>query len=118
MDIEQYRSFCLSQRGASEDFPFDEDTLVFRVANKIFALTSITANPLTSNMKCDPERAIDLRENYPDAITGGYHMNKKHWNTVEIESLPDALVKELVRHSYDLIVASLKKADREALLLL
>ena len=114
MDLEALRDYCLSLKGTSEDMPFGEDTLVFRVLGKIFLLTGINAEPLTANMKCDPERAIELRETYSD-IVPGYHMNKVHWNTVTLDALPAPFLKTLIAHSYDLVAASLKKADREFL---
>ncbi len=114
MNIEEYREYCLSKRGVTEDFPFDNVTLVFKVAGKMFALADIEG--FTSvNLKCDPERAIELRETY-SAVQPGYHMSKKHWNTVSIEGdVPDALFFELIDHSYDLVVASLTKKMRDEL---
>ena len=114
MDLEQLRTACLALKGTSEDMPFGEDILVFRVMGKIFLLTGINADPPTANMKCDPERAIELRETYSD-IVPGYHMNKKHWNTVMLDALPTPFLHDLIRHSYDLVAASLKKNEREAL---
>jgi len=108
MDIEFFRSYCLSKRGASEDTPFDENTLCFRVGGKIFAITDIDTFE-SVNLKCDPERAAELRELH-NGITPGYHMNKKHWNTVIFNiDVSDRLVLELVDHSYDLIFNSLPK---------
>jgi len=108
MDIEFFRSYCLSKFGASEDTPFDENTLCFRVGGKIFALVDIDTFE-SVNLKCDPERALELRELHPGIIPG-YHMNKKHWNTVRFdEGVSDRLVLELVDHSYDLIFKSLSK---------
>jgi predicted DNA-binding protein (MmcQ/YjbR family) len=116
MDLQDLREYCLRKKGVSEDTPFDETTLVFRVGNKIFALTDIEDIPLSVNLKCDPERAIDLRERY-ECIIPGYHMNKKHWNTIELNScIDDNFVRELIDHSYDLIFNSLKKAERERIL--
>ena len=104
MNIEEYREYCLSKRGVTEDFPFDNVTLVFKVAGKMFALADIVG--FTSvNLKC-----------YPDLIRPGWHMSKKHWNTVSIEGdVPDALFFELIDHSYDLVVASLTKKMRDEL---
>jgi len=108
MDIEFFRTYCLSKPGVSEDTPFDENTLCFRVRGKIFALVDIDAFE-SVNLKCDPERAVELRELHPGIIPG-YHMNKKHWNTVRFnEGVSDRLVLELVDHSYDLIFNSLSK---------
>ncbi len=115
MNIEQFREFCIAKPGVSEDFPFGEDTLVFRVGGKIFALTSVTASRFTVNLKCDPERAIDLREHHEE-VQPGYHMNKKHWNTVDFEGdLDVSLLRELVNHSYELVRDSLPKKQRESL---
>lgn len=110
MNIEEFREYCLAKKGVTESFPFDEETLVFKVMGKMFALTGLETNPATANLKCDPERAIELREEYDGLIIPGYHMSKKHWNTVELESnLPNKLVLELIDHSYDLVVKSLTK---------
>ena len=110
MNIEEFRNYCLSKKGVTESFPFGEDTLVFKVMEKVFALAGLDAHPLTVNLKCDPERAIELREAYDGLIIPGYHMNKKHWNTVELErNLPPKLLTELIDHSYDLVVKSLTK---------
>lgn len=106
MNIEKLREYCLAKPAVSEDFPFDETTLVFKVAGKIFALTDLEGE-LRINLKCDPERAISLREQYP-VILPGYHMNKKHWNTVIVDgSIDTSLLMELIDHSYDLVVESL-----------
>ncbi len=114
MNIEDLREYCLSKPHTSEDFPFDETTLVFRVNQKIFAITSINPERNTVNLKCNPERAIELREEYPEEIIGGYHMNKKHWNTVKYQSIPSSFTKELIDHSFDLIVNSFsKKVQKE-----
>ena len=116
MNIEEARTYCLSKRGATESFPFDDNTLVFKVKGKMFGLIGINKTPFSMNLKCDPERAISLRETYEDDIIPGFHMNKKHWNTVAFESgLGDELLKELIDHSYELVVSKLKKSDREAL---
>lgn len=115
MDIETFRDYCLSKKGTTESFPFDEVTLVFKVMNKMFALTGLDNEIATANLKCDPERAIELREEYGD-IQPGYHMSKKHWNTVTLEGeLTDGMIIELIDHSYNLVVAKLKKADKEVL---
>ena len=115
MDIEFFRNYCLSKPGTSEDTPFDENTLCFRVGNKIFALVDIDAFE-SVNLKCDPEKAIELRELHP-AISPGYHMNKKHWNTVRFnEGIPDPLILELIDHSYKLIFNSLPKKVQQEIL--
>lgn len=93
----------------TEEFPFDAETLVFKVMGKMFALAPLERIPSMVNLKCDPERAIALREEYDGEITAGYHMSKVHWNTLHIESLPPKLIIELVDHSYDLVVSKLTK---------
>ena len=116
MNVETLREYCLSKKAITEDFPFGESTLVFRVKNKIFLLVSLDASPLQFNAKCEPDKAIELREQY-DAIQPGYHMNKKHWNTVTLDgSISTVLIKEMINDSYDLIVQSLPKKLREELL--
>ena len=112
MNIQQLYEFCLSKRGVTEHFPFDEDILVFKVGEKIFALTSLSnwekGNP-TINLKCNPERALELRAEY-EAIVPGFHMNKIHWNTIEFNSdVSDKMMCELIDHSYDLVFKSLTK---------
>lgn len=114
MNIEEYRNYCLAKKEVTESFPFNESTLVFKVAGKMFALADIEKFEFV-NLKCDPERAIELRETF-QAVRPGYHMNKALWNSVYIESdLPEALFYELIDHSYDLIVASLTKKIRNEL---
>ena len=107
MNIEELRDHCLSMKGATEDFPFDEFTLVLKVQGKMFGLIPLD-NPETQiTLKCDPERAIELRDEY-ETITAAWHFNKKHWNTVHIEpSISKSLLTELIQHSYDLVVAGL-----------
>ena len=112
MNIEEIRNYCLSKKGVEESFPFDENVLTFKLMGKIFALCPINSSPLSINLKCDPERAVLLREEYEE-ITPGYHMNKKHWNTLVPEGLPGDLVKELIDHSYTLIFCKLTKAQKE-----
>lgn len=115
VDLPTLREYCLGLPGVSEDTPFGPETLVFRVGGKLFALSGMDNVPTTVNLKCDPERALDLRDQY-DAIQPGWHMNKKHWNTVTIDaSLPAGLVRELVDHSYALVVRSLKRSERALL---
>ena len=115
MDIESFRNYCLQKKGVEETMPFDDIVLAFKVMGKIFALTSLDNSEFTVNLKCDPDRAIELRENYED-VQPGYHMNKKHWNTVYFENgLEDDLLIELVDHSYDLVVKGLTKKDRDFL---
>ena len=99
----------------TEEFPFGEETLVYKVAGKIFALTSLDSSPFSINLKCDPERALQLREEY-DCVRPGFHMNKKHWNTVVVDgSVKDAIIRAWIDHSYELVVASLPKKTREQL---
>ncbi len=115
MNIEEIRDYCLAKPGVTEGFPFDEVTLVFKVMSKMFALTNLDGEPPTVNLKCDPGRAIELREMYEE-VQPGYHMSKKHWNTIDPNgSLSGELFYELIDHSYGLVVESLKKKDREAL---
>lgn len=116
MHLEAVREYCLAKPGATESLPFGPDTLVFKVMNKIFALTGLDNPDCRVNLKCDPERAISLRAEYPEEVLPGYHMNKVHWNTVICDQgLSRALVCELVDHSYDLIVASLPAKHRAEL---
>jgi predicted DNA-binding protein (MmcQ/YjbR family) len=114
MNIEQIREYCLSLHGVTEDMPFGDDTLVFRVMNKIFALTNLEGE-IRINLKCDPERAIELREEHA-AIIPGYHMNKRHWNSLVMNgSLKKELVTSLIDHSYELVAASLPETKRKEL---
>lgn len=108
MDIETIRNYCLNKKAVTEGFPFDQDTLVFKVMGKMFLLTSLS-KPNTINVKCEPEYAIELREKY-DAIQPGYHMNKNYWNTVEVSSgLDGEFIKSLIDHSYNQVVAGFSK---------
>ena len=112
MNIEAFRVNCLSLKGAQEDLPFDEVTLVFKVMGKMFAILPLNDDPPRANLKADPEKSIELRETHSQIIPG-WHMNKKHWNTVFIEDgLEDNLIKELIKHSYDLVVAKLTKKQK------
>lgn len=116
MDYEGVRTYCLTKLEAAEEYPFGEGTLVFKVAGRMFALIHEDSEPLSFNLKCDPEDALALRDQYA-AITPGYHMDKKHWNTLVLNgSLNDDLVRELIDHSYDLVVRKLKVTDRERIL--
>lgn len=114
MNIEEFRNFCIQKAGVTEETPFGPDTLVFKVMGKLFALTDL--NTFASiNLKCDPELAITLREEYT-CVKPGYHMNKKHWNTVIVDhSIADSLLKEWIYHSYNLVAAKLTKKEKEAL---
>ncbi|MFC7795916.1 MULTISPECIES: MmcQ/YjbR family DNA-binding protein [Streptomyces] len=111
MTPDELRALCLEFNDATEEFPFGPDTSVFKVAGKLFALSALDSEPLRVNLKCDPDEAVRLREEHP-AITPGYHMNKRHWNTVTVGGLPAPMVRELVEDSYDLVVAGLPKAVR------
>jgi len=103
MNIEILREYCISKKNVTESFPFDEDTLVFKTAGRIFALVNLEGD-LTINLKCNPARAIELRERYSSVIPG-YHMNKKHWNTIYIDgSVPDKEIFSWIDHSYDLVL--------------
>ena len=110
MNIEDFRNYCLSKKGVTESFPFDEQTLVFKVMGKMFALSGLENQPSKANLKCDPERSVVLREEYDGLIYGAFHMSKLHWNTVELEmNIPQDLLLDLIDHSYDLVVAKLTK---------
>lgn len=112
MDLEALRKYCLGKKGVKETFPFDDETLVFKVGSKMFALTNIKAPKLKVNLKCDPILALDLRRDY-DSVKPGYHMNKEHWNTVEIDgSLEDEKIKWMIDHSYVLVFKGLKKSEK------
>ncbi len=116
MNIEEFRYFCLSLPGAFEDLPFDENTLCFKVMGKIFAICDI--NEFKSiNLKCEPAKAIELREEWPDTVVPGYHMNKKHWNTVSFNSdLESDLLLELIDHSYESVIRTFSKKKQKFLL--
>ncbi len=115
MDLAQFREYCLSKPRATEGTPFGPDVLVFKVRGKMFALAALEEVPTTVNLKCEPDLALDLRDRY-EQVQPGYHMNKKHWNTVEIDSeIPDAEVRKMIDHSYELVAKSLPKAERKKL---
>ena len=113
MNIEKYRNYCVSKKGVTEGFPFDQETLVFKVMNKMFALTNVESFSFV-NLKCDPEKAIELREQY-EGVTAGYHMSKKHWNSVLTNGdVSDKVIFQMIDDSYNLIVSSLtKKLQKE-----
>lgn len=112
MNIEAFHAYCLSKKGVEETFPFDEQTLVFKVMGKMFALTGLEYADFRVNLKCDPDWALELREQYPD-VQPGWHMSKKHWNTVYFEQeLEDGFLRELIDHSYDLVVKGFTKKLR------
>jgi len=116
MNIEVFREHCLIKNGVEETFPFDEHTLVFKVMGKMFALLPLNANTPRANLKADPDWSEELREAYHQIIPG-FHMNKKHWNTVHIEDgLEEELIYKLIDHSYDLVVSKLPQKVRTALL--
>jgi predicted DNA-binding protein (MmcQ/YjbR family) len=103
---DELRGWCLARPAAEETFPFGEDVSVFKVGGKIFALSALRSRPLTVSVKCEPELAVELRRTYP-AIRPGYHLNKRHWNTITLDgSLPDAMVRDLVEDSYDLVAGA------------
>jgi predicted DNA-binding protein (MmcQ/YjbR family) len=113
MNIEQIREYCLKKKGVTEEFPFDEDTLVFKVAGKIFLLASLESIPLQINLKCEPEKAINLREEY-ESLQPGYHMNKKHWNSIIIDgTVPSQKLFEWIDDSYSLVISGLNKSERK-----
>ena len=110
MDAAEFREYCLNKPGATEGTPFGPDVLVFKVGGKMFALTSLDEVPTTVNLKCDPDLALDLRDRY-EQVKPGYHMNKKHWNTVEIDSgISSVELRKMIDHSYELVVRRLPKA--------
>jgi predicted DNA-binding protein (MmcQ/YjbR family) len=112
MDLAQFREYCLSKPRATEGMPFGPDVLVYKVGGKMFALAALDEVPPTVNLKCDPDLALDLRDRY-EQVRPGYHMNKKHWNTVEIEGgIPVVELRRMIDHSYELVVERLPKAAR------
>lgn len=114
MDIESYRTFCIAQKGVTEEFPFGDNTLVHKVMGKMFALAGVEDFD-SINLKVDPETGVELRERYP-AVLPGYHMNKKHWITVMVDgSVPDKLLRKWIRDSYDLVASGLTKTQKRAL---
>ena len=116
MNIEQIREYCLNKKGVTEDYPFDDVTLVLKVLGKMFTLVSLDEIPLRINLKCDPEQAVELREKY-DSVLPGYHMNKTHWNSVIVDgSIRKNEIKSWIDDSYNLVVQGLKKSDRDKLL--
>lgn len=115
MNIEELREYCLSKKAVTEGFPFDKETLVFKVKEKMFLLTNINQE-LRMNVKCDPEKCIELREMY-SAVLSGFHMNKKYWNTVRIDgSVSNRQLKEWIDDSYDLVVRKMTKKKQNELL--
>ncbi len=114
MNIEQFRNYCLTKPGTTEDTPFGPTTMVYKVVGKLYALTGLETFE-SINLKCDPERAMELREKY-NGVVPGYHMNKKHWNTISMDgSIADELIFKWIDHSYDLVVSGLSKQQKEKL---
>jgi len=109
MNVETFREYCMAKKGTTESFPFDEDI------GKMYALVPLERLPTQANLKCDPERALELRETYDGAVTAGYHMSKVHWNTLLLAHLEPQLIMELIDHSYDLVVAKLPKYMQQQL---
>ncbi len=112
MDIETCRNYCLRKKGVTEEFPFDQNTVVYKVMGKMFTLADIEVFE-SINLKCNPEKALQLRERY-EGVTSGYHMNKKHWNTIKLDgNIPDKTIYQWIDESYELVVGKLSKRDRE-----
>jgi predicted DNA-binding protein (MmcQ/YjbR family) len=112
MNIELIREYCLKKKFVTEELPFNEDSPVYKVMGKIFLIANLNL-PISINLKCDPEKAVELREEY-DCVRPGYHMNKMHWNTVEIDnSVSDKLIYEWIDHSFELVARGLKKRDQD-----
>jgi predicted DNA-binding protein (MmcQ/YjbR family) len=115
MQVDVFRDYCLKKPGVIEDTPFGDEHLVFKVGGKMFALVTLDEVPASANLKCDPDLALELRDRY-EQVRPGYHMNKKHWNSVEIEGgIPDAEIRNMIDHSYELVVQGLSKTVRERL---
>ncbi|RXJ82516.1 MmcQ/YjbR family DNA-binding protein [Arcobacter sp. F2176] len=116
MNLEQIETIFMAKQCATKDFPFGDDTMVFKVMDKMFGLISLKKTPLNINLKCDPNDAIAYRDIY-ECVNPGYHMNKKHWNTITLDgTIKEEIVKDMVNESYDLIVSKLTKKQREELL--
>src|SRR6476469_6262637 len=115
MNAESFRAYCLAKSAVTEGAPFGPDHIVFKVKGKMFALLGLDEVPTRVNLKCDPDLALDLRDRY-EQVEPGYHMNKKHWNTVVLDGvIPDRELREMIDHSYELVVRSLPKAKQKAL---
>ena len=112
MNVEEVCAYCLAKKGVEESFPFGETTMVLKVMGKIFALVPLDVDVQTINLKCDPERAIELREEHPDDVLPGYHMNKKHWNSVDVLDLKNSFIEDLIIQSYDLVKLGLTKKEK------
>jgi predicted DNA-binding protein (MmcQ/YjbR family) len=112
MQVDSFRDYCLNKAGATESSPFGPEHVVFKVGGKMFGLLALDEVPASANLKCDPDRALELRDRYEE-VQPGYHMNKKHWNTVVIGGgIPDAELRAMIDHSYELVLRSLPKAKR------
>ncbi|MCX2730703.1 MmcQ/YjbR family DNA-binding protein [Saccharopolyspora sp. NFXS83] len=110
------KAACLAMPGAREEFPFDESNSVFKVAGKLFAISRLDAEPLRVSLKCEPDLAVSLRTSYPSAVGPGYHLNKRHWNTVVVnDAVPDPLVRDMIEDSYDLVVGGLPRREQDKL---
>lgn len=115
MHVDAFRDYCLAKPAVTEDTPFGPEHLVFKICGKMFALLTLEEVPPTANLKCDPDLALELRDRF-EQVQPGYHMNKKHWNTVEIAGgVPEAELRKMIDHSYDQVVRGLPKAQRERL---
>lgn len=115
MNIEELRDYCISKKGVEETLPFGPETLVFKVLGKAFLLSGLDSRPLQFNVKCDPEKAIELREQF-SCVLPGYHMNKKHWNTIIADGeVSDKQLRQWIDHSYELVVSGLSKAEQKKL---
>ena len=115
MNVDTFREYCLAKPGVTEDSPFGPEHIVFKVGGKMYALLAFEEVPPTANLKCDPDLALELRDRY-EQVRPGYHMSKKHWNTVEIDSgIPEPELRKMIDHSYELVVKALPKRAREAL---
>jgi predicted DNA-binding protein (MmcQ/YjbR family) len=115
VNVESFRDYCLSKPAAMESTPFGPDNIVFKVEGKMFALLALDEVPTAVNLKCDPDRALELRDRY-EQVQAGYHMNKKHWNTVVLDGvIPEKEIRKMIDDSYELVVRSLPKAKREKL---
>jgi predicted DNA-binding protein (MmcQ/YjbR family) len=115
MQVDAFREYCLKKPSVTEGLPFGPENIVFKVGGKMFALLALNEIPPAANLKCDPDRALDLRDRYED-VRPGYHMNKKHWNTVQlVGGIPDSEIRKMIDHSYDLVVQSLPKRAQEKL---
>ena len=115
MQVDTFREYCLGKAGVTEGAPFGPEDIVFKVGGKMFALLALNEIPPAANLKCDPDRALELRDRYEE-VTPGYHMNKRHWNTVQlVGGIPEVEIRQMIDHSYTLVVQSLPRTQRERL---